>query len=94
MYLGKIIEIGPLRIVLETPRHPYTQALLSAAPRMDADAKADRIRLTGDLLSPIDPPSGCKFHTRCPVAKDICRRNKPAHKLLADGLRAACHLIE
>jgi oligopeptide/dipeptide ABC transporter ATP-binding protein len=94
MYLGEIVEIGAVRILLETPRHPYTQALPSAVPRMDEDAKADRIRVTGDLPSPINPPSGCKFHTRCPMAQEICRQTQPAHKLMADGVRVACHLIE
>lgn len=94
MCLGEIVETGPVRSVLETPRHPYTQALLSAVPRIDAVAKADRIRLTGDLPSPIDPPSGCKFHTRCPWAQDVCQQEKPVHNLLADGVRVACHLVE
>lgn len=94
MYLGEIVETGPVRAVLETPRHPYTQALLSAVPRFDTDTKADRVRLTGDLPSPIDPPPGCRFNTRCPLARDICRRQKPAHKLLAGGVRAACHLLQ
>ena len=79
MYLGEIVEIG---------------AVPSAVPRMHEDAKADRIRVTGDLPSPIDPPSGCKFHTRCPMAQEICRQSQPAHKLMADGVRVACHLIE
>jgi oligopeptide/dipeptide ABC transporter ATP-binding protein len=94
MYLGEIVETGPVRSVLEAPRHPYTQALLSAVPRIDAGAKPERVRLTGDLPSPIDPPPGCKFHTRCPLAMDVCRRDKPAHKMLAGGVRAACHLLE
>ena len=94
MYLGEIVETGPVRTVLEAPRHPYTQALLSAVPRIDGGGKAERVRLTGDLPSPIDPPSGCKFHTRCPMAMDICRRDKPAHRTLADGVRVACHLLE
>jgi oligopeptide/dipeptide ABC transporter ATP-binding protein len=94
MYLGEIVETGPVRSVLEAPRHPYTQALLSAVPRVDAVAKAQRVHLTGDLPSPIDPPPGCRFHTRCPLATDICRRVKPAQKMLAGGVRAACHLLE
>jgi oligopeptide/dipeptide ABC transporter ATP-binding protein len=94
MYLGEIVETGPVRTVLEAPRHPYTQALLSAVPRIDGDAKVDRVRLTGDLPSPINPPSGCKFHTRCPLAMEICRKEKPVHKSLADGVRVACHLVE
>ena len=94
MYLGEIVETGPVRAVLETPQHPYTQALLSAVPRFNAQKKLDRVRLTGDLPSPIDPPPGCRFNTRCPLAKDICRQEKPAHKLVAGGVRAACHLLQ
>jgi len=94
MYLGEIVESGPVRTVLEAPRHPYTQALLSAVPRIDANARVDRVRLTGDLPSPINPPPGCKFHTRCPLAKKVCRQEKPVHRSLADGVRVACHLLE
>jgi oligopeptide/dipeptide ABC transporter ATP-binding protein len=94
MYLGEIVESGPVRTVLEAPRHPYTQALLSAVPRIDANTKVDRVRLTGDLPSPINPPPGCKFHTRCPLAKKVCRQEKPVHRSLADGVRVACHLLE
>ncbi len=94
MYLGDIVEIGPVRTVLEAPRHPYTQALLSAVPRVEIDAKVERMQLTGDLPSPIDPPKGCKFHTRCPFAMDICRKEKPKQKLGEDGVRVACHLVE
>jgi len=94
MYLGEIVETGPVRTVLDAPRHPYTQALLSAVPRIDADGKAERVRLAGDLPSPIDPPRGCKFHTRCPLAMDVCRRDKPEHKTLTGGVRVACHLHE
>jgi oligopeptide/dipeptide ABC transporter ATP-binding protein len=94
MYLGGIVETGPARTVLEAPRHPYTQALLSAVPRIDADAGVERVRLTGDLPSPIDPPPGCKFHTRCPLATAACRRKKPVHKSMADGVSVACHLVE
>jgi oligopeptide/dipeptide ABC transporter ATP-binding protein len=94
MYLGEIVETGPVRTVLKAPRHPYTQALLSAVPRVDEGPKVDRVRLTGDLPSPIDPPSGCKFHTRCPLAIETCREEKPLHKSLAGGVRVAFHLVE
>ena len=94
MYLGEIIEAGPARKILEAPRHPYTRALLSSVPRIDTATKSDRVQLSGDLPSPINPPSGCKFHTRCPVAKDVCRHEKPVHKTLDCGVRVACHLVE
>jgi peptide/nickel transport system ATP-binding protein/oligopeptide transport system ATP-binding protein len=63
-------------------------------PRINAGAKVDRVRLTGDLPSPIDPPPGCKFHTRCPLAMETCRQEKPLHKSLDGGVRVACHLVE
>tara|TARA_B100000686_G_C16691243_1_gene917714 strand:- start:19 stop:999 length:981 start_codon:yes stop_codon:yes gene_type:complete len=94
MYLGEIIEAGPARKILEAPRHPYTRALLSSVPRIDTATKSDRVQLSGDLPSPINPPSGCKFHTRCPVAKDVCRHEKPVHKTLDGDVRVACHLVE
>ena len=94
MYLGEIIEAGPARKILEAPRHPYTRALLSSVPRIDTATKSDRVQLSGDLPSPINPPPGCKFHTRCPVAKDVCRHEKPVHKTLDGDVRVACHLVE
>lgn len=94
MYLGEIVETGPVRTVLDAPKHPYTQALLSAVPRVDGPARSERVRLTGDLPSPIDPPRGCKFHTRCPWAVDACRRTPPMQKTVAGDVRVACHLVE
>jgi oligopeptide/dipeptide ABC transporter ATP-binding protein len=94
MYLGEIVETGPVHTILGAPRHPYTQALLSAVPRVDAAARTERLRLSGDLPSPIDPPKGCKFHTRCPMATAQCRESKPAHRDLAGGVSVACHLVE
>lgn len=94
MYLGEIVESGPSRRVLENPRHPYTQALLSAVPRIDTDSKAERVRLTGDLPSPINPPTGCKFHTRCPMATGVCSKDNPTTRLLAEDVSVACHLVE
>jgi oligopeptide/dipeptide ABC transporter ATP-binding protein len=92
MYLGEIVETAPTRVLLEAPAHPYTRALLSAVPRLDRREQRDRIRLTGDLPSPLEPPNGCRFHTRCPSAMPICKREAPALTTLADGRRVACHL--
>ncbi len=93
MYLGEIVESGPTRLILEAPRHPYTQALLSAVPRLDRVGRRARVRLQGDLPSPLNPPPGCKFHTRCPLATQRCRDVAPRAIRLADGRVAACHLL-
>ncbi len=100
MYLGKIVEIADRRALFANPRHPYTRALLSAVPVPDPLAKRDRIILTGDVPSPINPPSGCRFHTRCPYVFDRCRveepvlRDMPALSGMNEGQKAACHLDE
>lgn len=77
MYLGKIVEYGDTKSIFENPQHPYTKALLSAIPVVDPRNKSKRIFLRGDIPSPIDPPTGCRFHTRCPFATDYCRDNVP-----------------
>ena len=92
MYLGEIVETGPVEAVLNTPRHPYTQSLLSAVPDIGG-RKRGRVRLTGDLPSPLKPPPGCKFHTRCPLAVDICRTTAPVAQDLGAGHAAACHRL-
>ncbi|WP_108484843.1 ABC transporter ATP-binding protein [Oceaniglobus ichthyenteri] len=93
MYMGKIVEEGETSEVLENPMHPYTKALLSSVPHLEkSTTRRDRIRLKGDLPSPINPPKGCKFHTRCPLAIDICRQKEPALELLNGTQSAACHL--
>ncbi len=94
MYLGKIVEIAPRRTLFANPRHPYTRALLSAVPVPDPSAKRDRIILTGDVPSPINPPSGCRFHTRCPYVFDRCRAEEPVLRDMDAGQKAACHLDE
>jgi len=92
MYLGKIIEEAPYSALYNSPKHPYTQALLSAAPTSDPLQKKERILLEGDVPSPIDPPSGCRFHTRCPKQMDVCIREEPCFTDMGDGHAVACHL--
>jgi peptide/nickel transport system ATP-binding protein len=92
MYLGKIVEIAPKRNIFAAPRHPYTQALLSAVPVPEPGAARLRIILKGDVPSAIKPPSGCRFHTRCPHAFDRCRIEEPELQLSGDDHFAACHL--
>jgi len=92
MYLGKAIEQAPYAALYGDPKHPYTRALLSAAPVSDPLREKNRIILKGDVPSPINPPSGCRFHTRCPEKMDICDREEPPFKELDDGHWTACHL--
>jgi len=92
MYLGKIVEVAPKRAIFAAPRHPYTKALLSAVPVPEPGAARERIILKGDVPSPINPPKGCRFHTRCPYAFDRCRSEEPALRPTEHGHLAACHL--
>ena len=94
MYLGKIIEEAPYSALYNTPKHPYTQALLSAAPTSNPLMKKKRILLEGDVPSPIDPPSGCRFHTRCPQKMEICTTEEPCFSDMGDGHVVACHLYQ
>jgi peptide/nickel transport system ATP-binding protein len=92
MYLGKIVEVAPKRAIFAAPRHPYTKALLSAVPVPEPGAARERIILKGDVPSPINPPKGCRFHTRCPYAFDRCRSEEPPLRPTETGHLAACHL--
>ncbi|WP_412520447.1 ABC transporter ATP-binding protein [Staphylococcus simulans] len=94
MYLGHIVEQGPADEIYSNPKHPYTQALISAIPEIDPDKRKERILLTGDLSSPANPPTGCPFHTRCPIAQEACKTTKPKYKEVSQNHFAACLLIE
>lgn len=93
MYLGSIVELGLAADIFAKPAHPYTQALISAVPVPDVTKSGSRSRivLTGDVPSPIDPPSGCRFHPRCPVAQDRCKVERPLLEKLSDSRQVACH---
>ncbi len=97
MYLGKVVEIADKNSLFTNNMHPYTKALLSAIPSTDVEKEKERIMLKGDVPSPIDPPEGCRFHTRCPFATDLCRTKVPKLRNtegMKDGHRAACHHME
>jgi len=94
MYLGKLVEMAEKNELFQNTMHPYTQALLSAIPIADPTYKKERIVLEGDVPSPVDPPSGCRFHPRCPKAMDICSEKEPEFKEYNDDHFAACHLLD
>ncbi|MCR8641612.1 dipeptide ABC transporter ATP-binding protein [Paenibacillus sp. N1-5-1-14] len=93
MYLGSMAELAPRDELFRNPLHPYTKALLSAIPVPDPTYKRDRIVLQGDIPSPANPPSGCKFHTRCPIATDRCKQEVPAFRDMGNKHYVACHLV-
>jgi peptide/nickel transport system ATP-binding protein len=92
MYLGRIVEHAETERLYQNPLHPYTKALFSAALPADPDAPREDMILTGEVPSPIDPPSGCHFHPRCPLAMEQCSRVTPEAKAVAPGHQVACHL--
>ncbi|WGF88042.1 ABC transporter ATP-binding protein [Marinivivus vitaminiproducens] len=94
MYLGRIVELADKHALFADPRHPYSQALMSAIPRPDPEQKADTGLIKGDLPSPISPPSGCAFHPRCPFVQERCKTEVPSLRALPDGRQAACHFAE
>src|SRR6202022_1171303 len=96
MYLGRVVEIGPIEAIFERPLHPYTRALLASRPSMDPARRIEEPPITGDPPNPIDPPSGCRFHTRCPFAEPVCERTDPPLPAWsgADSHVAACHMLD
>ena len=94
MYVGKIVETGTKVELFENPLHPYTRALFSAIPIPDPDLKHEKIILKGDVPSPLNPPSGCRFHPRCPYAEELCEREEPPSIEVNSGHKVACHLIK
>jgi oligopeptide/dipeptide ABC transporter ATP-binding protein len=93
MYLGTLVESAPTRKLFDNPSHPYTKALLSAIPSLDPDDRGNAQKLEGEIPSPANPPPGCKFHTRCPMAEDRCRKEVPQWRELSEDHFAACHLV-
>jgi oligopeptide transport system ATP-binding protein len=91
MYLGKIVELAPTEVLFEDPRHPYTQSLLSAVPKPGVRRITDNFHLTGDPPNPVNVPSGCRFRTRCTLARDLCEREEPISRPLSPTHTAACH---
>lgn len=93
MYLGRCVEKGDTKTIFGNPRHPYTQALLSATPRLDPNQRRERIKLTGELPSPLNPPQGCAFHARCHLATEKCKQERPELKTYRDGTQIACFMV-
>ncbi len=94
MYLGRIVEMAPSDELFERPLHPYTKALLESVPSMEPGEKKQRVALAGDVPTPLDPPPGCAFHTRCPEVMDVCRTERPLTTEQDGGHRVACHLVQ
>ncbi len=94
MYLGKLVETGPAQDLFDEPLHPYTQALFGAIPIPVVDTHRELKVLEGNVPSPVNPPSGCRFHTRCPLAQALCRETEPALRQVSQERKVACHLVE
>lgn len=94
MYLGEIVEVTDAETLFTNPLHPYAKALISAVPIPNPNIEPDRIILSGEVPSPSNPPSGCKFHTRCPLAMDHCKKEKPELIDIAEGHAVSCHLYK
>ncbi len=94
MYLGKLVELAPTRELFATPLHPYTRALLAAVPLPEPNPQRNRVVLRGDVPSPSNPPTGCAFHPRCPLAEDRCRKVSPVLRPVGEDRQVACHLVE
>lgn len=94
MYLGRLVEIGESNELYSNPRHPYTKALMSAIPIPDPDYHVDNIELQGEIPSPLNPPSGCTFRTRCPMAQEICAKEAPKLVEIKEGYSCACHFVK
>lgn len=94
MYLGRCVEQGSVQQIFSQPRHPYTQALLSATPRLSPHLRRERIKLTGELPSPLNPPQGCAFHARCHLANDYCKQQQPPLRTAPDGSKIACFMVK
>ncbi|MCK5554279.1 MAG: ABC transporter ATP-binding protein, partial [Deltaproteobacteria bacterium] len=94
MYLGKIVELVDTKELFSNPKHPYTEALMSAVPVPDPDYNVDRLILKGDVPSPVNPPSGCYFHPRCRYAQGVCKTEAPAYRDLSDEHFVTCHFAE
>jgi peptide/nickel transport system ATP-binding protein len=93
MYLGQVAELGPSEALFNHPLHPYTKALLSSMPALDPDHRTEEAPLAGDPPNPINPPSGCRFHTRCPQATAVCKAVEPALQEVEPGHQVRCHLF-
>ncbi len=93
MYLGRLVEVAPTRTLFEAPKHPYTQLLLAALPQLDSRGR-DKSPITGEIPSPLNPPSGCTFHPRCPHANERCRSENPQLLAQEDGAQIACHAVQ
>jgi peptide/nickel transport system ATP-binding protein len=91
MYLGKVVEEGPVEELILRPKHPYTAALISSIPKPNPKAKGEMVEIRGETPSPINPPTGCRYHTRCPFASELCSQKEPQLQELEVGHRVACH---